>query len=133
MEDEGGIGLPVAIPGPTIVAVLADRTDHALVTIGGEVNPLISAAVDSRALRQVLGLRPILLSLGICAIDADDGITAFQSEDEQMKRALLERSGSVGIAVLKEKLSASVPFQIDSSTVPRGVCVSSDHGTQVFM
>jgi DeoR/GlpR family transcriptional regulator of sugar metabolism len=59
-----------------------------------------------------LGLRPDLISLGICAIDADDGITAFHSEDAQMKRALLERSCSVRIAVLKEKLSASVPFQI---------------------
>jgi DeoR/GlpR family transcriptional regulator of sugar metabolism len=106
------ISLTVATHDPTIAAVLADRTDLTLITIGGQVNPLIGAAVDGRALRQVLQLRPDLLLLGICAIDADDGIAAFHSEDAQMKCTLLERSGSVAIAVLNEKLSASAPFQV---------------------
>src|ERR1700679_1933260 len=106
------IGLTVATHAPTIASVLAERTDLTLVTIGGQVNPLIGAAVDGRALRQVLELRPDLLLLGICAIDADDGLAAFQSEDAQMKSALIERSGSAAIAVLNEKLSTSAPFQV---------------------
>lgn len=71
-----------------IVAVLADRTDLALVTIGGQVYPPTGAAVDSQALRQVLGLRPDLLSLGICAIDADDGITALFSDETGAARKI---------------------------------------------
>src|SRR5271163_3578844 len=107
-----GIGVTVATHDPTIAAVLADRTDLTLITIGGQVNPVIGAAVDGRALRQVLELRPDLLLLGICAIDADDGLAAFHSEDAQMKSVLLERSGSVAIAVLNDKLSTSAPFQV---------------------
>jgi DeoR/GlpR family transcriptional regulator of sugar metabolism len=53
------IGLTVATHDPTIAAVLAERTDLTLITIGGQVNPLIGAAVDGRALRQVLELRQI--------------------------------------------------------------------------
>jgi DeoR/GlpR family transcriptional regulator of sugar metabolism len=106
------IGLTVATHDPTIAAVLADRKDLTLITIGGQVNPLVGAAVDGQALRQILELRPNLLLLGICAIDADEGLAAFHNEDAQMKRALVQRSGSVAIAVLNEKLSASAPFQV---------------------
>ena len=73
---------------------VVDRKDLTLITIGGQVNPLVGAAVDGRALRKILGMRPDLLLLGIGAIDADEGLAAFYSEDTQMKSALLERSGS---------------------------------------
>jgi DeoR/GlpR family transcriptional regulator of sugar metabolism len=120
------IGLTVATHDPTIAAVLADRTDLTLITIGGQVNPLVGAAVDGRALRQVFELRPDLLLLGICAIDADGGLAAFHSEDAQMKSALLERSGSVAIAVLNEKLSASAPFQVAAVDVVADLVVEAD-------
>ena len=120
------IGLTIATHDPTIAAVLADRTDLTLITIGGQVNPLIGAAVDGRALRQVLELHPDLLLLGICAIDADNGLAAFHSEDAQMKRALLEISGSVAIAALNEKLSASAPFQVGAVDVAADLVVEAD-------
>ena len=75
----------VATHDPTIAAVLVDRNDLTLITIGGQVNPLVGAAVDGRALRQSLGMRTDILLLGICAIDADEGLAAFYSEDAQMK------------------------------------------------
>src|ERR1700678_2850748 len=120
------IGLTVATHDPTIAGVLADRTDLTLITIGGQVNPLIGAAVDGRALRLILELRPDLLLLGICAIDADDGIAAFYSEDAQMKRALLERSGSVAVAVLNEKLSAAAPFQVAAADMVADLVIEED-------
>ena len=127
------IGLTVATHDPTIAAVLAGRTDLTLITIGGQVNPLIGAAVDGRALRQVLELRPDLLLLGICAIDADHGIAAFHGEDAEMKRVLLERSGSVAIAVLNEKLSASAPFQVAAVDVVGDLVVEADAPKQVVL
>jgi DeoR/GlpR family transcriptional regulator of sugar metabolism len=127
------IGLTVATHDPTIAAVLADRTDLTLITIGGQVNPLIGAAVDGRALRQVLELRPDLLLLGVCAMDADDGLAAFHSEDAQMKSALLERSGSVAIAVLNEKLTASAPFHVGAVDVVADLVVEADAPRQVVL
>jgi DeoR/GlpR family transcriptional regulator of sugar metabolism len=126
-------GLTVATHDPTIAAVLVDRTDLTLITIGGQVNPIIGAPVDGRALRQVLELRPDLLLLGICAMDADDGLAAFHSEDAQMKRALLERSGSVAIAVVNEKLSASAPFQVAAVDVVGDLVVEEDAPKQVVL
>jgi len=126
-------GLTVATHDPTIAAVLAERTDLTLITIGGQVNPLIGAAVDGRALRQVLDLHPDLLLLGICAIDAEDGIAAFHSEDAQMKQALLERSGSVAVAVLNEKLSASAPFQVAAVDMVADLVIEEDAPEQVVL
>src|SRR3984893_14420905 len=105
-----GIGATVATHDPTIASVLAGRTDLTLITIGGQVNPFIGAAVDGQALRVILGMRPDLLFLGVCALDPDNGIAAFHNEDAQMKRALIEQSGSVAIAVVNEKLSESAHF-----------------------
>jgi DeoR/GlpR family transcriptional regulator of sugar metabolism len=128
-----GSGLTVATHDPAIAAVLADRTDVTLITIGGQVNPLIGAAVDGRALRLILELRPDLLLLGICAIDAEDGIAAFHSEDAQMKQALLERSGSVAIAILNEKLSASAPFQVAAIDAVADLVVEADAPQQLVL
>jgi hypothetical protein len=89
VDDEVGIGETVATPDTTIAAVLADRTEM-LMTIEGQAKPLIGAAVDGRGLRQVLELRPDLLLLRICAIDADDGIAAYHLLALAMNLRLLQ-------------------------------------------
>src|SRR3984885_3922404 len=83
-----GIGATGVTHDPAIASVLAGRTGLTLITIGGQVNPLVGAAVDGQALRVILDMRPDLLFLGLCAIDAQNGIAAFHSEDAQMKRVL---------------------------------------------
>jgi len=120
------IGITVATHDPVIAAVLAGRTDLTLITIGGQVNPLVGAAVDGQALRLILQMRPDLLLLGLCAMDAENGIAAFHSEDAQMKRALIEQSGSVAIAVLNEKLSSSAPFHVGAVKVVSDLIVEAD-------
>ena len=121
-----GIGVTVATHDPVIASVLTGRTDITLITVGGQVNPLVGAAVDGQALRVILDMRPDLLFLGLCALDADNGIAAFHNEDAQMKRSLIEQSGSVAIAVLNEKLSASAPFHVGSVDAIGDLVVEAD-------
>ena len=121
-----GIGATVVTHDPVIASVLAGRTDLTLITIGGQVSPLVGAAVDGQALRVILDMRPDLLFLGLCAIDAQNGIAAFHSEDAQMKRALIEQSGSVAIAVLNEKLATSAPFYVSSVNAVADLVVEAD-------
>ena len=71
-------------------------------------------------------MRPDLLFLGLCALDADNGIAAFYNEDAQMKRSLIEQSGSVAMAVLNEKLSASAPFHVSSADAVADLVVEAD-------
>jgi DeoR/GlpR family transcriptional regulator of sugar metabolism len=119
-------GVTVITHDPAIAAALADRTDLTLITIGGQINPIVGAAVDGQALRRVLEIRPDLVFLGTCAMDAENGIAAFHSEDAEMKRALIERSGSVAIAVLNEKLSAAAPFHVGAVEVVSDLVVESN-------
>src|SRR5260370_12547778 len=58
-----GIGATVVTHDPAIASVLAGRTDLTLITIGGQVNPLVGAAVAGDALRVVFGTRPYVLAL----------------------------------------------------------------------
>jgi DeoR/GlpR family transcriptional regulator of sugar metabolism len=117
--------LTAATHDPTIAAVLTERTNLTLITIGGQVNPFVGAAVDGGRSLRFWGFAQIF-SCWEYAIDADDGLAAFHSEDAQMKRALLERSGSAAIAVLNEKLSASAPFQVGAVDVVADLVVEAD-------
>ena len=127
-----GIGATVATHDPAIASALARRTDLKLIIIRGRVNPLIGAAVDGHALRMILGVSPDLLFLGLCALDADNAIAAFQNEDAQMKRSLIEQSGSVAMAVLNEKLSASAPFHVSSIDSVADLVVKADAPRQLI-
>src|ERR1700679_3654155 len=121
-----GIGATVVTHDPGIASVLAGRNDLTVITIRGQVNPLVGAAVDGQALRAILDMRPDLLFLGLCAIDAQNGIAAFYSEDAQMKRVLIEQSGSVAIAVLNEKVATSAPFYVSSVNAVADLVVEAD-------
>ncbi|WP_371417508.1 DeoR/GlpR family DNA-binding transcription regulator [Granulicella sp. S190] len=120
------MGITVATHDPLIASVLAGRTDLTLITIGGQVNPHVGAAVDGQALRLIMEMRPDLLFLGICAMDLESGIAAFQNEDAQMKRTLIEQSGAIAIAVLNEKLSASAPYYVGEVDIISDLIVESD-------
>src|ERR1700677_566432 len=74
-----GIGATVVTHDPVIASVLAGRTDLTLITIGAQVKPFVGAAVDGQALRVILNMRPDVLFLGLCAIDAQNGIAAFHN------------------------------------------------------
>jgi DeoR/GlpR family transcriptional regulator of sugar metabolism len=78
-------------------------------------------------------MRPDLLLSGICAIDADEGLAPFYSDDVQMKSALIERSGSIAITVLNEKLSASAPFQVAGVDVVVDLVVEENAPKQVVL
>jgi DeoR/GlpR family transcriptional regulator of sugar metabolism len=101
------------------------RTNLTLITIGGQVNPFVGAAGDGgRALRFWSFAQ--IFSCWEYAIDADDGLAAFHSEDAQMKCTLLERSGSVAVAVPNEKFSAPAPFQVGAVDVVADLFVEAD-------
>ena len=62
---------------------------------------------------------------------ADERVAAFDSEDAQMKRALLERSGSVAIAVLNEKLLHQYLFTWARLNVVSDLAIEADAEKQV--
>jgi DeoR/GlpR family transcriptional regulator of sugar metabolism len=60
----------------------------------------------------MMDLRPDLLLLGLCALDPQAGVWAFDSEDAAFKQSLVKNSRQTVTAALNEKLDASAPFRV---------------------
>ena len=120
------ISLTVATHDPAIAASVLGKAGIKLLLIGGTVNREVGAALGGRAMREVAGMRPDLLVLGVCSIDPNEGLGAFDAEDAEMKRALIETAGSVAVAVLNEKLESVAAHKVSEIDSIADVVVEAD-------
>lgn len=110
--------LTVVTNSPEACARLLDRPGFDVILIGGRVGRKVGGSVGATALLQVQQLKADLCFLGACALDPLEGIAAFDSEDAELKRAMIKASGLVAIAMTSEKLMTSAPFVVaPASTV----------------
>jgi DeoR/GlpR family transcriptional regulator of sugar metabolism len=117
---------------PVIAAAVAAREGLELIVIGGRVDPAVGAALGVEAARTIGLMRPDLLLLGACALDAEFGVAAFHAEDATMKRLLIERAGSVAAAIVSEKLGTWAPFSIGAASVIRDLVVEQDASSPIL-
>jgi DeoR/GlpR family transcriptional regulator of sugar metabolism len=118
--------ITVATHDPAIAACVMEKTAIKLLLIGGSVNREVGAALGGRAMREVASMRPDLLILGLCSIHANEGLGAFDAEDAEMKRALIETAGSVAVAVLNEKLESVAAHKVSEIDSIADVVVEAD-------
>lgn len=104
--------LIVATSSIEIAAVLAARRDVQIHMIGGEVNSVIGGSVDAIALEAVGRLNIDTCFLGICALSAEGGVSAFDAADAVFKRALVARSRDTLVLAMNEKIGARAPHRI---------------------
>jgi len=120
------ISLTVATHDPAIAASVLGKAGIKLLLIGGTVNREVGAALGGRAMREVAGMRPDLLVLGVCSIHANEGLGAFDAEDAEMKRTLIQTAGSVAVAVLNEKLESVAAHKVSGIDSIADVVVEAD-------
>ena len=107
------------------------RSGIKLLLIGGSVNLELGASLGGRAMREVARIRPDLLVLGVCSIHAKEGLGAFDAEDAEMKRTLIQRAGSV--AVLNEKLESVAAHRVSGIDSIADVVVEADAPADAMM
>ena len=105
-------GVTVVTHAPVIAAALVENEGVRLVTLGGQVDRRVGAALGGSVLAAVEAIRPDLLILGVCGIDADAGITAHSLDDAAVKRAVAARAGRVAVAADGLKLATAAPFSV---------------------
>lgn len=105
-------GVTAVTHAPGIAAALVEAPGLRLVTIGGEIDPQVGAALGAAALAAIAPLRFDLLLLGACGVDPAAGITAQRAEDAAVKRALAARAGRVAAAADRGKLGAAAAFGV---------------------
>ena len=72
----------------------------------------MGAALGGGVLAAIEAIRPDLLLLGACGIDAEAGITAHSLDDAAVKRAVAARAGRVAVAADMRKLQTAAPFAV---------------------
>lgn len=111
-ERIAAFGVTVVTHAPIIAAALVENEGVRLVTLGGQVDRRVGAALGGSVLAGIAAIRPDLLLLGACGIDADAGITAHSLDDAAVKRAVAARSGRVAVAADRLKLATAAPFSV---------------------
>ena len=118
--------LTIATHDPAIAACVMGKSAIKLLLIGGSVNREVGAALGGRAMREAAEMRPDLLVLGVCSIHANEGLGAFDAEDAEMKRTLIQTAGSVAVAVLNEKLESVAAHKVSEIDSIADVVVEAD-------
>ena len=119
-------GLTVISNAPAICARLGERPGFRIILIGGRFSADGGAAVGATALLQVQQIRADLCFLGACAFDPQGGATAYDSEEAELKRAMVKASGRLAIALTSEKLMATAPFFVAPAAAVDELVVEPD-------
>ncbi|RDJ98442.1 DeoR/GlpR family DNA-binding transcription regulator [Paraburkholderia lacunae] len=120
------LNLTVVTNSPVIASALLEKDNVTLITLGGQIDKAIGGTVGVLAVEAIQRLTFDLAFLGACAIDPQEGLTAFSLEDASFKRAVLARSGTIAIAVTKEKLLSVATHNVMSVDAIATIIVEND-------
>jgi DeoR/GlpR family transcriptional regulator of sugar metabolism len=120
------LGLTVVTHAPHVAAAVCGRTGVRLVTIGGKVDEKVGAATGAQALRELEKVHPDICIVGACAIDGELGASAFDQDDAEFKRRLLEQSRTSLVGLLSDKIPTRAPFSFAPLSVFDHVVVEGD-------
>jgi len=104
--------LTVTTNSPLIAVQLMKLQRAEVILLGGRVHPVTGGVTGLRAVQELRQFHFDCCFIGACAIDPDNGITAFELEDADFKRAMVAASGQVLVAVTNEKLSSVAHYQV---------------------
>lgn len=96
---------------PAVAAALLAHPMVEIIMIGGKLDRATGAALGATALDAIRDLRFDLCLLGACAI-AEEGVSAFQSEDAAMKRHLVAASAATVVVATADKVGTRAPFHV---------------------
>jgi DeoR/GlpR family transcriptional regulator of sugar metabolism len=123
-------GLTVVTNSPDACSRLLDRPGFEIILIGGRMSARGAGSIGATALLQVQQIRADLCFLGACAIDPAEGVTAFEAEEAELKRAMVKSSGQVAIAITTEKLMTAAPFFVVATPGIEHLIVEQDVSAQ---
>ena len=104
--------LTLVTNAPAIAHELATSSVQDIILLGGRLSRDVGGALGITALHQVQQISFDQCIVGACAFDAKEGLTVFDFDDAEFKRALLARSGVVVAAVTNEKLSSIARYAV---------------------
>ncbi|RAU47446.1 MULTISPECIES: DeoR/GlpR family DNA-binding transcription regulator [unclassified Pseudomonas] len=106
--------LTVTTNAPVIAVELMKLPCVEVILLGGRLSPVAGSTYGHTTIQQLTHFNFDLCFLGACALDAMKGVTAFDLDVAEFKRAVVARSGQVVVAVINEKLASIAHYQVAS-------------------
>ncbi|MDX8469113.1 DeoR/GlpR family DNA-binding transcription regulator [Mesorhizobium sp. VK23B] len=117
------IELTVATNSIAVASALADRPLVELIMLGGRYVRDLGTCVGGDTLAAVAQLGADLFFLGSCGLDASRGVTAFDSAEAEVKRAMARNSAGIVIAATTDKLATAAPYRVAAPDAIRHLVV----------
>ncbi len=95
-----------------VAVALADHKAIKLVVLGGAYHHDLGMCSGAETLSAISQINADLLFLGSCGVDAVRGVTAFDSVEAEIKRAMVKNSVDIVVAATAEKLSTAAPYHV---------------------
>ncbi|EKT63025.1 DeoR/GlpR family DNA-binding transcription regulator [Providencia burhodogranariea] len=97
---------------PSIALELMKKTHCEVILIGGKLNSQIGASVGNSAIYQISQIHFDQCFIGGCALDPQIGITIFDFEEAEFKKALIRQSNQIIMGVTADKLPGVARYVI---------------------
>ena len=117
------LDLTVATNSLEVASALSEHALIELIVLGGRLDRHLGACVGADTLAAVAQLGADLFILGSCGLDASRGVTAFDSAEAEVKRAMARNSASIVIAVTNDKLATAAPYRVAGAEAIRHLVV----------
>ncbi|SHG05483.1 transcriptional regulator, DeoR family [Kaistia soli DSM 19436] len=111
-----GMALTVATNALGVASVLSENPDVKLIVLGGAFDASTGACLGAETVRAIDRLGADLMFLGACALDASAGVTAFDPDDAEAKRAMVGNSRLIAVAAIADKLATAAPYRVAPMT-----------------
>ena len=118
--------LTVLTNSPQACMYLFDRAGFKVVMIGGRMGLQGGGASGATALLQIQQVKADVCFLSECAVNATEGITGFDAEDAELKRAMLRSSRQIAVAVTSERLMTVAPLFVAPASAIKHLIVEPD-------
>jgi DeoR/GlpR family transcriptional regulator of sugar metabolism len=108
----GNFELTVATNSIGVASALAGHELVRLIVLGGVFDRDKGACLGGDTLQAIARISADLFFLGACGVDASRGVTAFDSAEAEVKRAMAANSNGIAIAATTDKLGTAAPFRV---------------------
>lgn len=104
----------VVTNSPLIAIELMKKPLCEVVMIGGKMNTQIGASVSNSSMHQIRQIYFDQCFIGGCAFDPQIGVTIFDYEEAEFKKALIEQSNQVIMGITADKLPGAARYLVAS-------------------
>jgi DeoR/GlpR family transcriptional regulator of sugar metabolism len=115
--------LTVATNSLGVASALSDHPLVELIVLGGRFVRDLGTCVGADTLAAIAQLGADLFFLGSCGLDTSRGVTAFDSAEAEVKRAMARNSAGVVIAITNDKLATAAPYRVAGAEAIRHLVV----------